>query len=230
MFCGVKADFRFFTAKHSLGLLRFLICEVHRCAAKHVPIGVNRPDIAVTVINIQCAAGRFDRINKGVIRPNNGEIVRGNNGKSAAVLILFQKIFAVQQFLIFFIGEFTAVFVEQPITIASVIVEYARKILFAFAKHYLQTVLGHIAYGFQVFIHNGLFAAGAEQIQSVAQCFRQIALTGLSRKILDGIKVIYKEQISQRKYSAHERRNITRNIECRLHFFVFVKDGECFIL
>ena len=160
MFYGVKADFRFFTAKHSLGLLRFLIREVHRCAAEHVPIGVNRPNIAVTVVNIQCAAGRLDRINKGVIRPNNGEVVGGNNGKSAAVLILFQKIFAVQQFLIFFIGEFAAVFVEQPIIItASVIVEQAQKILFAFTIHYLWAVFRHVAYGFQVFIHNGLLTA-----------------------------------------------------------------------
>ena len=80
----------------------FLIREVHRCAAEHVPIGVNRPNIAVTVVNIQCAAGRLDGINKGIIRPNNGEVVGSNNGKSAAVLILFQKIFAVQQFRIFF--------------------------------------------------------------------------------------------------------------------------------
>ena len=226
-----KSGFPFFYGKTLTRAFAFLIREVHRCAAEHVPIGVNRPNIAVTVINIQCAAGRFDGINKGVIRPNNGEIVGGNNGKSAAVLILFQKVFAVQQFLIFFVGKFAAVFVEQPITItASVIVEQAQKILFAFTIHYLWAVFRHVAYGFQVFIHNGLLTAGAEQIQPAAQCFRPIALTGLSRKIINGISVAYKEQISQRRYSAHERRNITRNIECRLHFFVLVKDGDCFIL
>ena len=71
VFYGVKADFRFFTAKHSLGLLRFLIREVHRCAAKHVPICVCCIGIAVEVVEIQSAERGFGHGEKCRTRSSN---------------------------------------------------------------------------------------------------------------------------------------------------------------